>query len=213
MKTRNFLLMSVFIMLLISGTAWAENRIGLSDDSPAILASLDKTGVAYLDESSTAAIRGQADPVIYPKYVLVKVLGLNTLDWGRGVKWTLNPLGYRYGYFGGYNWSNPGEIPVDGVNGMDALFEQHDNASINDSELLAGLLSLPNDPGTYWGNIYFSEPTGAPSSVKVFGVSLIGQKFFFGWKSMPYTEYSRREAVYGIKALIFGKSLFPSLKF
>ena len=205
MKARIFLLISIIMMLLVSGEAWAENQAGLSEDSPAILASLDKTGLVYLDESSASSIRGQADP----KYVLVKVLGLNTLDYGRGVQWTLNPLGYRYGRFGGYGWSHPGEEPVDT---MDICFEDHDESG-NDFKLLSDLEGLPNSNHYYWGRIYENSPDMAPSTVKVFGASLIGQKFFFGWKSMPYTEYSRREAVYGIKALIFGKSLFPSIKF
>ncbi len=205
MKARSFLLLSIIITLFLSGTAWAENQAGLSEDSPAILASLDKTGIAYLDESAASAIRGQADP----KYVLVKVLGLNTLDYGIGVRWTLNPLGYRYGYYGGYNWSNSGYEPVDR---MDILFQAHDTTG-NDVALLLGLEALPDYGDNYWGKIYKESPLGAPSSVRVSGVSFIGQKFYFGWRSMPYTEYSRREAVYGIKALIYGKSLFPSLGF
>ena len=95
---------------------------------------------------------------------------------------------------------------------MDSFFEIHDGDS-NDVALLAGLEGLARDIHSYWGKIYISSPEGAPGSVKVFGLSLVGQKFFFGWRSMPYTEYSRREAVYGVKALIFGKSLFPALSF
>ena len=209
MKANKFILISCILFLFVSGTAWAGNQVDLSKNSPALLASLDKAGVVLLDDTATAAIRGQADPVL-PMYVLVKILGLNTLDYGSGVNWTLNPLGYRYGYYGGYNWSNTGQKPVDC---MDWLFKKHDNASLTDSQLLDKLLKLAtfHPQYSYWGNTYVSKPEGAPSSVKVFGVSLIGQKFFFGWRSMPYSEYSRREAVYGMQALILGKSLFPSL--
>jgi hypothetical protein len=202
MKTNRFLLISCIMFLLVCGTAWAENQVAQSGSSPAILASLDKTGVAFLDEPAAAAIRGQVSPM----YVLVKVLGLNTLDYGSGVNWTLNPLGYRYGLNGGWGWSNGS--PVDA---MDNFFWQHDMSG-NDEQLLDNLSSLATDTSyPYWGKIYLSTPPDAPLWVKVFGGSLIGQKFYFGWRSMPYSEYSRREAVDGMKALIFGKTLFPGL--
>jgi hypothetical protein len=45
----------------------------------------------------------------------------------------------------------------------------------------------------------------------VSGISFFGNKFFFGWRSMPYTEYSRREAIAGIGVLVVGRSLLSSL--
>lgn len=207
MKANKFILISCILFLFVSGTAWAGNQVDLSKNSPALLASLDKAGVVLLDDTAAAAIRGQADS---PMFVLVKVLGLNTLDYGSGVKWTLNPLGYRYGLFGGYGWTHSENTPY--VDSMDELFKKHDFALLNDSQLLSALSGLTNDFSRIWGDMFVSNASEVPSSqVKVFGVSLIGQKFFFGWRSMPYSEYSRREAVWGMKALIFGKSLFPSL--
>ena len=59
MKANKFILISCVLFLFVSGTAWAGNQADLSKNSPALLASLDKTGVVLLDDTATAAIRGQ----------------------------------------------------------------------------------------------------------------------------------------------------------
>ena len=158
--------------------------------------------------------------------MLVKILGVNALDYGPGIQWTWNPLGYRYGAFGGPGWSNPGVDPADGSAGMDALFLAHDEAYdgatnaeklVADQALIAGLLGLAAMPGGYWGSIYNPSypgdasqhwPTGlTATSVKVSGLSLIGNRFFFGWRCMPYTEYARREALAGMGIVALGRIL------
>lgn len=212
-KHRFFIVLS--LVLLISGTAYAANHSNDPGNTPAILASLDQSGVTTLDDTAIAGIRGQA----YPQYVLVKVLGLNTFDFGPGVHWTWNPLGYRYGFWGGPNWTNGGDTSgtAPTADSMDALFMTHDQVYANpastagdkltaDNVLLAGLAGLAVTP-SYWGHIYIASPTGLTSPfVNVSGLSLVGGRLFFGWRAMPYTEYSRREAVAGMQALIFGKS-------
>ena len=42
-------------------------------------------------------------------------------------------------------------------------------------------------------------PVGA--NVWVSGLSLVGGKVFVGWRPMPFTEYSRREALTGMQLL------------
>jgi len=212
------------LLLLVAGTAWAADRPASSDDTPAILASLDSGNVTILNDHAAAAIRGQGSPL----YVLVKILGINALDFG-GTQWTWNPLGYRYGYWGGPGWSNGGDsldsldasyvssLPVaDGNGGMDALFRAHDvayasgaNKLAADSLLLNGLQGLPETTGTFWGKIYTASPIGLQpnSDVQVSVLSFFNNRLFFGWHAMPYTEYSRREAVAGMQALIAGRSL------
>ncbi|MFZ7112996.1 MAG: hypothetical protein ACOWYE_15035 [Desulfatiglandales bacterium] len=217
MKKYKISLMSGVMVLFFLGAAWAGDHTGVPEDVPAIMASLDKGGLTVLSDTAIAEVRGQA----YPQYVLVKILGLNTFDGGRGVQWTWNPLGYRYGYWGGPEWTNGGDTHgtapfADGDNGMDALFMTHDQAYIDcddpeillaaDKVLLKGLLALPNT-SSYWGPIYEAIAKDAPDYVAVSGVSLIGGKIFFGWRKMAYTEYSRREAMAGLGLMIFGKSV------
>jgi hypothetical protein len=63
--------------------------------------------------------------------------------------------------------------------------------------------------------IYFPSPwpTGLSTQyVYVSGVSFFGNKLFFGWKPMPYTEYAWRQAMAGMGALIFGKSLVSAIR-
>lgn len=203
MKKKTFFVVLGVMLLLIPGTLWAGNQSGGSSDTPAILKSLGQAYTSPLDDAAIAAVRGQADP----QFVLVKVIGLNTFDgWGQNnVKWTLNPLGYRYGFNGGPGWSNPGETPVDL---MDTYFLAHDSNIINDTQLVGLLGTLATTP-SIWGNIYFSDQTayGAPSNVNVFGFSLIGGRIFTRPVPMPYSEYSRREAVYGMQLLILGKTV------
>ncbi len=205
-----FSLLGVMLLVLIPGALWANSQNDLSKDTPAILVSLGQANAIPLDDMATAAVRGQA------QYVLVKVFGLNMFDFGRGVQWTWNPLGYRYG-----NWGGPGYGAGSTVDQMDFYFSIHDgyystpnSAAVRlqaDKDLRDALLSLPYTlDGRYsgdWGQIYVTSPADAPESVNVFGLSLIGGKIFSGWKEMPYTEYSRREAVYGIQLMILGKSV------
>jgi hypothetical protein len=208
------------MLFLVAGTAWAADRPALSDNAPAILASLGPDGVVILDDQEAMAIRGQGGTYAY---VLVKILGLNAMDFGPGVQWTWNPLGYRYGAFGGAGWSNTGSDPADA---MDVLFRTHDAAYESpdfnlrlaaDAALLAGLKALPNGGSIYWGLIYTGQdiiadfwPAG--KNVWVSGVSFFGNKLFFGWRQMPYTEYARREALAAMGVMIFGKSLISSIR-
>jgi hypothetical protein len=229
MKKRIFFSVLGVMLLLIPGALGAFNQPGVSQDTPAILASLGQANAIPLDDLAAAAVRGQA------QYVLVRVIGLNTFDGGSGVQWTLNPLGYRYGNWGGPGWSDgqnnpqvvdPSGVVVDGNFGMDACFRTHDlvyysnptaqQKSDADNALLVALNSLPKTAfqsyksSTYhynWGDIYVTTPIDAPPSVSVFGLSLIGQRIFLGWNPMPYSEYSRREAVYGMQLMILGKSI------
>ncbi len=220
MKRKIIFIVLGVMLLLIPGALWAVNQPGVSQDTPAILVSLGQANAIPLDDAAAAAVRGQAGT----DYELVKVIGLNMLDFGSGqygkdVKWTWNPLGYRYGYWGGPGWSGSGTEYADA---MDNFFRTHDLVYADptkstadkfaaDNGLLNALQSLlPTTKVPYWGYIYISSPTGLPDSssvVNVSGLSLIGGKFFFGWKPMPYTEYSRREAVTGMQLLIAGKSI------
>ncbi|MBI4766036.1 MAG: hypothetical protein HY787_15800 [Deltaproteobacteria bacterium] len=199
MKKKIFFSLLGVMLLLIPGALWAGNQNDMPQDTPAILVSLGQSSAIPLDDATAAAVRGQA------QYVLVKVIGLNTFDFGPGVHWTFNPFGYRYGNWGGPNWSGQEGGPVDS---MDGLFKDHDLGA-SDLWLLGGLAALANDsdPFNYWGNIYFSTPGGAPSKVYVYGFSLIGGRIFTRPVPMAYSEYSRREAVYGMQLLILGKSI------
>ncbi|MBN1569876.1 MAG: hypothetical protein JXA73_18675 [Acidobacteria bacterium] len=203
-----FYLLLMAALFFIVGTAWA------GDGTPVILATLNAGDVTILDDQAAMAIRGQDY-----KYVLVKIFGLNALDGGAGVQWTWNPLDYRYGAYGGLNWSNTDETPADA---MDFFFSAHDEAYANpsadkiaaDQALILGLASLGTTYNSFWGWIYSPAvlPAGLTTpNVKVSGISFFGNKFFFGWRSMPYTEYSRREAIAGIGVLVVGRSLLSSI--
>jgi hypothetical protein len=212
MKKQIFLFVLGVMLLLIPGALWAVNQPAISQDIPAILVSLGQANAIPLDDGAAAAVRGQAGT----DYVLVKVIGLNMFDYGSGVKWTLNPLGYRYGYWGGPGWSGSDvTLYADGKYGMDYFFMRHDRGQITDRELRDNLAALPYTKGTYsadWGGMIYdvspaADPTPPPSSVNVYGFSLIGGKIFTRPVAMPYSEYSRREAVYGMQLLILGKSI------
>jgi hypothetical protein len=212
MKKKIFFSLLGVMLLLIPGALWAGNQNDVSQDTPAILVSLGQANAIPLDDVAAATVRGQA------QYVLVKVFGLNMFDgWGqKDISWTWNPLGYRYGNWGGPGWSGQDGGPVDT---MDGYFKAHDNGvayqipgvplgTSNDAALLGLLNSLAATPsGTIWGNIYVSTASGLPSDVNVFGFSLIGGKIFTKPIPMPYEEYSRREAVYGMQLLIAGKAI------
>jgi hypothetical protein len=190
-------LLTVFAFLM-SATIWAADRPAPSEGTPAILAALDAGKVTILDDQASMAVRGQAY-----QYVLVRTI-LNPLDFGPGLAWTTNLLGYRYGAWGGYGWT-AGGLPADA---MDALFMQHDSDG-NNAALIAGLKGLPNTPNGFWGLIYVPAPaTITPGSnlpvnaqVWVSSLSILGGKFFLGWRAMPFTEYSRREALTGMQLL------------
>jgi hypothetical protein len=185
-------------LLLVAGAAWAADQPVSPDGTPAILASLGTGNVTVLDDHTAATVRGQGTP----QYVLVKVLGLNALDYG-GVAWTWNPLGYRYGCWGGPGWSGCGD-GSDPVDSMDTLFQSHDGGTITDAGLLVRLLGLGTSPSS-WGQIYNSS-LGLPD-VKVSTFSLFNNRLYFGWRAMPYTEYARREAIAGMAALVAGRFL------
>ncbi|MBN1380907.1 MAG: hypothetical protein JXA41_04460 [Deltaproteobacteria bacterium] len=219
MAKRKLLILAGLMMLFISGPVWATDQPGVLHDSPAILATLDKTGVSILNDVEAAVIRGQGDP----QYVLVKIWGINMFDGGRGVVWTWNPLGYRYGYWGGPGWTDGYGDGTTYADTMDGCFMAHDKAYntasgnpellLADAELFNGLKSLPKTSYPYWGSIYVANPTGLTSpDVSVAGFSLIGGKFFFGWRKMPYTEYSRREAMAAVGAMVFGRSLISAIR-
>jgi hypothetical protein len=201
----------LFVMLLLSNAAWAAEKPALSDNVPDILASLDPGSATILDDQAAKAIRGQGY-----QYVLVKILGINALDFGPGVQWSWNPLGFRYGAWGGPGWTNGGD-PADA---MDALFMAHDNAYsagfdklAADQLLVSKLKGLATSNGGYWGQIYISNPTDLNAGpIYVSGASFIGGKIFLGWRAMPYTEYARREALAGLGVMILGRSLANAIR-
>lgn len=213
-----FGLLCVAMMLFAAGAAWAGDQPALGQDTPAILAALDSENVVVLNDQEAMAVRGQEGTYLY---VLVKILGINALDYGSGITWTWNPLGFRYGAYGGPGWSSTYLPPADA---MDALFKAHDEAYDTgdflaqlaaDKELLQGLMELAVTPSATWGMIYVpgSVPIGLTAGpVWVSGVSFFGNKLFFGWRPMPYTEYARRQAMAGMGALIFGKSLVSAIR-
>jgi hypothetical protein len=230
-KSKFFSVAGLIILLLVSSPALAQNQCttksSVSDDTPAILASLDSAYAANLNDSDIAAVRGQGDA----KYVLVKLWGINMYDGGVGVQWTSSPQGYRYGYWGGEEWGNGQENPsyINPLGAyadtMDLYFKTHDlvylynsgsaERSSADRVLLAGLASLANTVSKDWGSIYVSTPTGLTTpNVNVYGISLIGGKFFSGWKPMPYSEYSRRQAMamLGAKMLINSVANFAKIQ-
>jgi hypothetical protein len=210
----------VMLALIFAAAALAGEQPASTGRTPAILASLDSGSATILDDQSAGAIRGQEDPQY--KYVLVKILGVNALDGGYGVQWTWDPLGFRYGAWGGPGWTNGGQTTGDApaADLMDGFFKQHDedyasnlDKLVADKKLIAGLLSLPNDSRSPWGGIYVSNPKGlkADLMVQVSGISLIGSKVFFGWKPMPYSEYARREALAGMGVMVAGRSLLSAI--
>jgi hypothetical protein len=177
--------------------------------TPAILASLDARDVKVLDDGAAKAVRGQAGEYLY---VLVRILGLNTFDFAPGIEWTLNPFAYRYGAWGGPSWTNGGQPlsnPIAPADPMDALFRLHDQGTLNDLQLVGALSLLPNAGNSFWGQIYvpasavINPVSGLPvgTNVWVAGGSFIGGKFYFGWRPMPFTEYSRRQALTGMQLL------------
>lgn len=207
-KSRFFIVLGV-MLLLFTATSWASDRLGSSQDTPAILASLDQKNVTPLDDAAISEIRGQAE------YVMAKIFPLNFLDYSHDVSFTWNPLDWRYG-----NWGGIGNVGTDPVDAMDALFEQHDDESLSNSELAIELQSLPktwNKNYRWWGLIY--QPTSydvgsdPPSSgpddphfgyiVKVHRISMLsaGGRFFWGYRDMPLTEYARRQAVIAMTVL------------
>lgn len=173
----------VMLVLMCAAAAWAGEQPASTDRTPAILASLDSGSAIILDDQSAMAVRGK-DGAQY-KYVLVKILGVNALDYGSGgFSWTWNPLGFRYGAWGGPGWTNGG-TPADK---MDEFFMAHDIAYETgfqtklkaDQELVANLSSLPNSQPGFWGTIYLTNaPNVKDWVVYVSGMSLFGGKSFF----------------------------------
>lgn len=192
---------------LVATDASAADR-PVSADTPAILASLNARDVTVLDDGAAQAVRGQGSEY---RYVLVRILGLNSLDFAPGIDWTWNPFGYRYGAWGGPGWTNGGKPLTDLVapaDAMDTLFKGHDLGTLTDQQLVFLLSFLPNVTNSFWGQIYVPSVINPASdlpvgtNVWVSGVSLVGGKFFFGWRPMPFTEYSRRQALTGMQLLV-----------
>jgi len=76
---------------------------------------------------------------------------------------------------------------------------------LTDAGLIGLLTTLPNDATwPFWGTVYVPtviEPgSNLPVNKKVWvsGFSLLAGKFYLGWHAMPFTEYSRREALAGM---------------
>jgi|SoiMethySBSTD1v2_1073268.scaffolds.fasta_scaffold00800_4 hypothetical protein len=196
------------VACLLGTEAFAADNPAAAD-APAILASLDARDVTVLDDTAANAVRGQGTEY---RYVLVKFLGLNSLDFAPALEWTWNPLGYRYGAWGGPGWTNGGQplsnliAPADA---MDTLFKGHDLGSLTDEQLVVALSLLPHTSNGYWGQIYvptvITPGSGLPvgQNVWVSGASLVGGSVFFGWRPMPFTEYSRREALIGMRLAVF----------
>jgi len=199
-------LLLVALAFLLVAPAWAAER-ATSEGTPAILASLGAGNVKVLDDQAAKAIRGQNY-----QYVLVRTV-LNPLDFSLSpkVQWTSNILGYRYGAWGGPGWTHGGftgdSTPADL---MDLLFKIHDNSALDNvanAALISGLQTLPTVPSVYWGQVYAGaavySPSGLPvgANVWVSGLSLVGGTVFVGWRPMPFTEYSRREALTGMQLL------------
>jgi hypothetical protein len=184
------------LAFLLAAAAWADDRPAISEGTPAILASLDTGNIVILDDQASLAIRGQAY-----QYVLVRTV-LNLFDFGPGLNWTLNPFGYRYGAWGGPGWTGDNfEIFADA---MDAHFRDHDLGNLSDQELINALKILPNEYWRFWGPVYIPEEIldpGLPINKKVWvsSLSILGGRFFFGWRPMPFTEYSRRQALAGMQ--------------
>ena len=194
--------------LLLGTDASAADRPAAAPDTPAILASLDTRDVKVLDDSAANAVRGQGSEY---RYVLVRILGLNTFDFASGIEWSWNPFAYRYGAWGGPGWTNGGKPLTDLVapaDAMDTLFKGHDLGALTDEHLVFSLSRLPNVSNSFWGQIYVPTVINPASdlpvgtSVWVSGASFIGGKFFFGWRPMPFTEYSRRQALTGMQLLV-----------
>jgi hypothetical protein len=173
---------------------------------PAILTSLESRGVTILDDESAKTIRGQGSEY---RYVLVRILGVNTFDFAPGLEFTGNLFAWRYGAFGGAFWTNGGrtDIVVSPADLMDEHFMSHDQGSLTDQGLVIALGSLPNTANNIWGQIYIPGEINPASNlpvgqnVWVSAASLFAGKFYLGWKPMPFTEYARRQAFTAMRLL------------
>jgi hypothetical protein len=194
---------------LTSTEVWAADKPAAAAEAPAILAALDAPDVKVLDDEAANAVRGQAGEY---RYVLVRILGLNTFDFAPGIDWSLNPFAYRYGAWGGPGWTNGGQpptTPIAPADLMDTLFKGHDLGTLSDEQLVFALSILPNANSSFWGRVYtglnVNPASGLPvgTNVWVAGGSLVGGKFYLGWRPMPFTEYSRRQALTAMQLLVF----------
>ena len=216
MKTYKVFASLLITFAFLSIQARAADPPPAPEKLPAILASLDAGKVTVLDNKTAGAIRGQAY-----QYVLVRTV-LNAFDFAPGIQWSLNPLAYRYGAWGGPGWTNGGgfgsSAPADA---MDDLFMQHDQG-LPDALLILGLQNLATTSTTsdpYWGKIYvptsITQGSGLPADkyVGVASGSLVGGKFYLGWRPMPFPEYARREALIGMQLLgVLPSATFSSLQ-
>jgi hypothetical protein len=215
-KSHIFIVLGV-MLLLFPPTSWASDQLNVSEETPAILASLNQADVAPLDDTALREIRGQD-----PRFTIVRLFPLNYWDKfpGYPVQETNNLLGWQYGTFGGIG--NSGDtLPIDG---MDYLFYLHDNG-LSNAELAAALRTLPKESYPVWGRAYqpgendlntnFTAPFYTYSGyddhynwiVGVQRVSVLsyGGRFLWGCKPMPFTEYMWRQAFIAMSVL----SLLP----
>ena len=201
MKTYRVFASLLITFALLSVPAWAADPPPAAEKMPAILASLDAGKITVLDDKAAGAVRGQAY-----QYVLVRTV-LNAFDFAPNIQWSPNPLAYRYGAWGGPGWTNGGgfgsSTPADQ---MDALFKLHDLTQLSDADLIVALQGLVNTPNLFWGGIYVPTITAgsnlpASTNVWVASGSLVGGKFYLGWRPMPFPEYARREALIGMQLL------------
>lgn len=201
-KYKVFASLLITFVFLSAVQAWAADPPPAPEKMPAILASLDTGKVTVLDDKTAASVRGQAY-----QYVLVRTV-LNAFDFAPDIQWTLNPLAYRYGAWGGLGWTDGGGIgsstPADT---MDTLFQLHDQGALSDALLAGALQTLATTPSLFWGNIYVPSFITAGSNlpanknVWVASGSVVGGRFYLGWRPMPFPEYARREALIGISLL------------
>jgi len=186
----------------LSVQAFAADPPPAPKKMPAILASLDAGKVTVLDDKAAGAVRGQAY-----QYVLVRTV-LNALDFAPGIQWSLNPFAYRYGAWGGPGWTNGGDIGSNApADLMDALFRGHDQGTLSDAQLIGALQLIATTPNLFWGKIYVppsvTQGSNLPAdeNVWVASGSLVGGRFYLGWRPMPFPEYARREALIGMQLL------------
>lgn len=220
MKAKVFGLMIVAVVLAsFFGAAQplrAEVTAAQADAPPAILTSLESGLASQLDDIAAAGVRGEA------KYVMTHLLAYNYYDYyfnngshGYSATWTTSPWSWRYGNWGGYHYSNGIENPQiinwggSYVDGMDYYFRKHDNEvwlrkPSADSNLLNSLKNgLPLTYNSDWNSwIYVSHPLGTPDAVVVVNMTLLGMTVY---KSMPFSEYARRQAMTAFQSGFFAK--------
>ena len=171
---------------------------------PAILASLDAGKVTVLDNKTAGAIRGQAY-----QYVLVRTV-LNAFDFAPGYSVDCQSIGlplWRLGRSRMDQRRRQRRHTHPTADAMDAAFRLHDLGQYPDALLIGALQSLAPTSNPFWGKIYvptsITQGSNLPAdkNVAVASGSLVGGKFYLGWRPMPFPEYARREALIGMQLL------------